>query len=186
MRPEDLTDWVPIPGYEGFYEVSSQGHIRSLDRDRQNGTGVLKGRVLKGRPNDTGYLIVALYDRNGGRKDKTIHSIILETFVGIRPSGLQCRHLDGNSQNNSLSNLCWGTSLEQANDRKRHGTGHREMSRKGEAISWSKFTEKDIRDIRRKYKEGATQGTLAKEYGVHQSYISRIVLKVVWSHVVED
>jgi hypothetical protein len=73
--------------------------------------------------------------RRAGEKERnvTVHSLVLEAFVGPRPDGMQCRHFpDRNPTNNRVSNLSWGTPLENANDRRVHGTiacGDRHSSR---------------------------------------------------------
>lgn len=118
-----MTRWLPIPGWD-FYEVSDKGEVRSLDRyvPAKLGTQLKRGRVLK--PNrTTGYSTVRLRE---GSKDKTrkIHQLVLEAFVGPRPSELEGCHRDGNTENNSLENLYWGTSSQNNLDRVKHGTHH--------------------------------------------------------------
>lgn len=70
-----------------------------------------------------GYMVVRL--RYGGRYHGfRIHKIMLMTFVGPRPDGCVCRHLDGNKMNNSLSNIRWGTRSENERDKERHGVSN--------------------------------------------------------------
>lgn len=124
--------WAPIPGFEGRYEASDMGRIRSLDRaiETRNGSrwkpgepgtpGIrrLKGRVLKpGTLTSQGHLHVIL---EGGH-DRTVHSLVLEAFVGPCPPEMMARHFDDDPRNNRLDNLSWGTRSENAYDAVRNG-----------------------------------------------------------------
>lgn len=79
-------------------------------------------RRLKSTPNDWGYRTVGLCDESGRMHTKAIHRLILETFVGPRPHGMEGCHWDGNKNSNALSNLRWGTPESNYADRIRHGT----------------------------------------------------------------
>ena len=118
-----MEQWRPIPGYEGLYEVSDLGRVRSLGRTTRD-RKVVPPRVMKGSPDMGGYLSVKLYggeQGRGGRKLRKVHHLVLEAFVEPKPQGKMCRHLDGDPQNNSLENLRWGTCAENAQDKIRHG-----------------------------------------------------------------
>lgn len=124
--------WLPVVGFEGKYEVSDLGRVRSLDRmvSTSNGTGLrpCQGRVLSTQKRDgNGYVQHTLSD--GTRKrPATAHVLVLEAFIGPRPDGNIIRHLDGNSLNNTLSNLRWGTQAANVADTIRHGR-HRELAK---------------------------------------------------------
>lgn len=117
--------WVPVVGFETSYEVSDTGLVRSIDRviEIVSRTGkpykqLRPGKVLSpGRNSSSGHLHVILE----GRNDKTIHSLVLEAFVGPRPDGLMARHLDDDPTNNHLHNLTWGTRSENSNDAVKNG-----------------------------------------------------------------
>lgn len=115
--------WKDIPGYEGSYQASTLGRIKSLSRVvvHPRGKTRLKGRILKSAKNSSGYLCVVLC-LEGQRKPRPIHHLILETFVGLRPEGMVTRHGPKGQLNNSLENLCYGTRSENAQDRERDGT----------------------------------------------------------------
>ena len=101
--------WKPVPGYEGFYEVSSLGRIRGVDRMimRKDGKKYpVKGAILspKKRRYD-GYLEITLR-REGHMKTFKIHRLVMLTFVGEPPEGkYEVDHKDGDPENNRLSNL---------------------------------------------------------------------------------
>ena len=115
--------WKGIPDWEGYYEVSDMGHVRSLPRvlHRSNGyQQTIFGRLLKPRVSAYGHLRVALC-RPGRREDKCIHQLVLTAFVGPCPDGCEACHNDGDHQNNRLSNLRWDTHAANMADTARHG-----------------------------------------------------------------
>ena len=102
--------WMPIKGFEGVYEVSSLGNVRSLDRERKNhsgGTAKIKGKTLKPHKNsNNNYLLVNL--RHDGIENKClVHRLVAEAFIP-NPNGLpQVNHKDENVRNNRTDNLEW-------------------------------------------------------------------------------
>lgn len=104
-------EWRPVVGMEGKYEVSDHGRVWSWPRRRP--------LTLVETP--LGYLVVCL-SRPPGSTTRKVHRLVLEAFVGPAPEGAETRHLDGDKHNNWLSNLAWGTSLENAADTCAHGT----------------------------------------------------------------
>ena len=104
--------WKDIPGYEGLYQASTKGRIRSLDVEtncivfgKKNAKRVRKGRIIKPFVNKGGYHIVGLY-LDGKVKKRSVHSLVMLTFIGPPPADKpQINHKDENKLNNSLSNL---------------------------------------------------------------------------------
>jgi len=107
--------WLPVIGYEGSYEVSNFGNIRSLTRVVSNGTHgayTKPGRYISKQTTKKGYKVVHLC-KNGTERRKSVHSLVLEAFFGSRPSDRhQCNHKDGVKANNILDNLEWCTPSE--------------------------------------------------------------------------
>lgn len=95
--------WKDIPNYEGMYQASNLGQIRSL---RRNGT---LGRILKGEIDDSGYIKVALSKNNKIKKYK-IHRLVAQTFIPNLNDLPQINHKDGNKKNNCINNLEWCTA----------------------------------------------------------------------------
>jgi hypothetical protein len=118
--------WLPVPGFEGLYEVSDEGRARSLPRAVSSTSRAgrvyalrLQGKLLKLHPSGkAGHFIFML----PGHKSCKIHTTILAVFVEPRPLGLDGLHNDGDVTNNRLSNLRWGTVSENIADAVRHGT----------------------------------------------------------------
>lgn len=102
-------EWRPVVGYEGLYEVSSQGDVRSWRW--KSGP-----RLLRPATHPDGHLQL-----NIGRRSLFVHQLVAAAFLGPRPVGLETRHLDGNPANNTPSNLRYGTRAENAQDMVLHG-----------------------------------------------------------------
>jgi hypothetical protein len=103
--------WKAIPGYEGQYEVSDQGRVKSYRRDHE-------GRFLRPGRMPGGHLSVAL----GRGNSQCVHKLVLLAFVGPAPDKHECCHNNGNPADNRLENLRWGTRRENILDAVRHGT----------------------------------------------------------------
>jgi hypothetical protein len=152
VQPEQ---WRNIPGHEGAYQVSDRGRVRSFLRGHSNGRLLRPGRMA------SGHVSVVLGRQCGSR---TVHSLVMEAFVGPRPAGLEVRHLDGNPSNNLLSNLEYATRSRNMQDLKWHAgaKGH-------------KLRPVDVLDIKRRL--GGSHGNqrrLAREYDVGDTAISAI------------
>lgn len=111
---DDAETWLPVPEYEGLYDASSQGQIRSRPRATTRG-GIMKIIFYDGK-----YEAVTL-TCNGKQRRHSVHSLVAAAFIGPRPEGLVIRHLDGDPQNNWAYNLAYGTQAENMQDMLRHG-----------------------------------------------------------------
>lgn len=125
--------WRPVPGWEGYYEVSNQGRVLSVGRKVwQGGSRWGRGfwRVTKPRILKPG--IYRGYERVSLQRDKrvhqeSVHRLVLLAFVGPPPAGTEGCHNDGNKTNNTLANLRWDTSSANHLDRTRHGRNHNSL-----------------------------------------------------------
>lgn len=126
-----IEEWHAVPGYEGLYEVSDRGRVRSLDHDLQQRHGrnpafkalrLIRGRILRTTPDRRGYVSVMLSADGRTRRDY-VHRLVLLAFVGPPPTPEhEGAHWDNVRSNNALGNLRWATHEENAADRVRHGT----------------------------------------------------------------
>lgn len=116
--------WKPIHGYEGKYEVSSDGRVRGCQRTVGASCGktkVLKPRVLSGYAATSGHIYVDLYWERQRHK-YGVHTLVAKAFIGPPPGGHECCHIDGNPANNEVQNLYWGTRSDNMLDAVGHGT----------------------------------------------------------------
>lgn len=169
--------WVDVPGWEGKYEVSDAGRIRSKDRLVRAKGGALalrKGRELRLIEKTNGYLCVTLAD--GARRPQlSVHKIVAKAFIGECPLGLHVLHGDGNKRNNAAANLRYGTPSENVADTERHG-----RRRKGETHPMAMLTADSVRAIR---KSDRSCRELAAVFGVTPAHISQVKRGKVWRHL---
>jgi Zn ribbon nucleic-acid-binding protein len=111
--------WRAVPSYEGYYEVSDQGRVRSLERRAANGR-VWPGIILKGVTHPNGHRQVIL-SRHNVKRTYWVHALVLSAIVGPAPKGMEALHRDGDPGNNTTGNLKWGTHSENMQDQVRHG-----------------------------------------------------------------
>ena len=141
--------WKPISDYEGLYEVSDAGEVRSLDRTiicKKQGTEIhLKGCFLKPHESGRGYPAVAL-SKNGIVKTTYVHTLVANAFLGENPD-MVVNHIDGNKWNNAVSNLEW-VSYSQ-NNQHAYDNG---LKPRGEGFYRAKLTENQVRQILREGK----------------------------------
>lgn len=165
-------EWRPVPGYEGYYEASDHGRVRSLPGGRRKG-GVLSTKPPGGIRE---YTSVALY-RDGIKTTHDLHTIIATTFLGTKPSPRhEVRHYDGDRSNNKITNLIWGTAKENGADRSRHG------SQSGSKNGYAKLTEEDVVRIRALVERGWSHVGTAATFHVHTSTVQRIMAGKRWQH----
>lgn len=97
----DSEQWKNIDGYDGLYEVSNTGHLRNS-----------RGRVLTAHAQNSGYMQITLYPKVGPRTKYLMHRLVATTFIPNPDGKPQVNHIDGNKQNNHVSNLEWSTVSE--------------------------------------------------------------------------
>lgn len=157
--------WKDIPGFEGLYQASNKGQIKSLPRTIERCDGIVyrhKGRVLEQCISKRGYPHVVLR-RAGKDVSREVHTLIAAAFLGPRCEGDEViRHLDGDPTNNRIENLSYGTLSQNQLDLYDYRGYHH------------KLTPTDVQDIRRRLRAGDKGRDIAKTYGVSESNISCI------------
>lgn len=165
--------WLSVKDYEGMYEISNKGNVRSLKRNKPH---ILSPSTEK---NNSGRKTVCLW-KNGKEKRHKIHHLVLFAFVGSCPYGLETCHNDGNASDNCISNLRWDTHISNCQDRKKHG------KEKGLFVKGNVGSPKiNIKDVKRIRKIGRTQTLkdIALKYPVGYTQISNILLGYCWKNI---
>jgi len=167
--------WLPVVGYEGLYEVSGLGRVRSLRPSFR----IRDPSGLLSQSRGTRHLLVALR-RDGQQRQFGVHRLVARAFFGPCPAGQEVRHGSGGAHDNRIVNLCYGTHQQNMGpDKLRDGTMYC-----GEAQHASKMTEDQVREIRARYAGGGvSQRALARDYGLAQATLRAIICHRSWKHV---
>jgi hypothetical protein len=166
---ELFEEWRQVVGYEGYYEVSDWGRVRSV----AHGQGRRTGRLLNLKKTDEGYLLAAL-SKGKSTVRRVVHGLVMAAFVGPCPLGQQIDHIDGDPSHNSILNLRYVTPRQNVQSAiARRGNWHRD--RGGPDYWGSKLSVAQVIDIRRLHLEGMTQTAIAKEFGISQGHVWNLV-----------
>lgn len=176
--------WKPIPCYEGFYEVSNLGRIRSLDREEYIPDKLhhyhkrsRKGRILIPSFDGKGNYLHVHLRKNGIAKSKNVHRIVAETWID-NPNGFrEVNHIDEDKTNNAVSNLEWCDHVYNNN------YGSKLHKTRGTGNPMNKVSENVVRAIRSEFipndpEYGLTP--LAKKYGLSVSHTCSILKGNRW------
>jgi hypothetical protein len=134
----DLETWLPVVGYEGYYEVSDHGRVRSLDRTVLTCKGYLRrmtGQQMAPFWNSHRRARQVKLTKAGKPVTRQLHQV--EAFVGPRPDGTEGCHWNGDPSDNRLTNLRWDTHTANMQDLIRHGTHYfsqRERCKRGHLL----------------------------------------------------
>lgn len=159
----------PIPGWPE-YQINEAGQITRV----VPACGTRIGRPLLWQRLPSGYAKVSLC-RNSKRHEYLVHRLVVETFIGQIPDGMDVCHNDGNKQNNHVSNLRIGTRRENMADTVRHGTSNR-----GERCGTNKYPATFIADLKRALLSGAHVPALNRKTGVPRSTLYGIRSGAIW------
>lgn len=162
--------WKTVSGFDGLYEVSSLGRVRSKRGVRSTYVG------------HRGYVQVTLY-KNSTAYPKKVHRLVAEAFLDNSLNKREVNHIDGNKLNNTVSNLEWVTPSENKIHAQRMGLSPKPPVRRGEDNLSSKLTDEQVKQIRADYRKGSREygsTALAKKYGVSYRTILYIVSGEHW------
>lgn len=175
-----IEEWRPIPGHPG-YEASSLGNVRGVDRTLSDGRR-WRGLIMRQKVSRYGYMVIALAMGGGRYRHAGVHNLVLETFVGPRPTAEhEAAHFDGDPANNRLDNLRWATPAENAGDRDRHG---RTFHPKGTLHPMAKLDAESVLLMRQMKRSGsATVDDMARMTGVSRWTIFDALSGRTWSHI---
>jgi hypothetical protein len=175
--------WKDVVGYEGLYQVSSLGKVKSYDKVvfcRNKNTKKCLGKERKQFHEKNGYFSIVLYGKGrkvkkGTQKSFTVHSLVARAFLGERPEGNQVRHLDGSRTNNNINNLCYGTGKENQKDRQRHGT-----AMAGEKHPMCKINNKIAKEIKTMLLKNKPAKRISEEYNISKYIVYDIKRNKTW------
>jgi hypothetical protein len=164
---EDNTEiWKPLKDYEGLYEISNMGRVRSLIKK-----GNTKQQIRKtGLDVATGYINIMLR-KNNKPLTKRVHRLVAEAFVPNLDNKPVVNHKDGNKKNCKADNLEWMTYSENTLHSFKNGLQRKVF---GDKNYITKIKDQDVLKIRELINQGKTNKEIAKIYGVNPSQISRI------------
>lgn len=181
--------WKDVSGFEGYYQVSNLGRVKSYDRVITERGGITRkhyGRIIHHGLAGCGYAQIHLYV-NGVQTVTYAHRLVAAAFIGPCPDGLEVNHKNGNKQDNRVENLEYVTRSE--NERHSYRVLGRTPSTNlkhgdGQDNTQAKLTDDQVRAIRSIYAGGkVTQNELAVRFGISQSSVSFIIHRKTWSHI---
>lgn len=168
--------WKAIKGYNGLYEVSNKGRVRSW----KNGPHEPRDTpiIFKKRAYSSGYLYVQLSHLNKKKHDR-IHRLVAKTFIPNPENKPQVNHKDGDKTNNNVYNLEWCTREENEKHALENG-----LKLMGEAHANSKLKRCEVLQIRSIYEQGwASLSEISKSYDIAVTTVSSIINRKSWKHV---
>ena len=179
-------EWKDVKGFEGLYQISNLGRVKSLDKLVVQKTGQrywVKGQILKPYQDGCGYLMVNLAHK-GKKSMRKVHRMVAEKFCS-NPDNKPCvNHIDSNNKNNRYDNLEWCTNLENI---KHYWRSPLKISY-GEGNANSKLKTEEVLEIRRTYIKGDSifgSKPLARKFGVSDMTIRNILNNKKWRHTNE-
>jgi len=170
-----MDNWKDVKGYEGLYMINERGDVYSI---RRKGT---KGGLLIPQIEGCGYLQVP-FTKNNIRKFKKVHRLIAEYFISNPDNKPYINHIDGNKENNNISNLEWCTSSENNLHSVRIGKRPRQIGSLNGMAKLNKFKVQRIR-LMNEVTGGKNQRDIAKIFGVTMGMINKIVNRKNWIYV---
>lgn len=171
--------WKPVQGYEGLYEISNLGRLKSPQKvvnGKEGRLHTLKERMLNPRVNQTGYYHTALY-KNGKPKWYTVHRMVALSWIDNPENKPHINHKDSNRLNNRVDNLEWCTHGENM----KHGFLYGNKTQKGEKNNAAKITREIAEAVRALYAEGnLTQWQVGERFGLARCHVKDITTHKIW------
>ena len=181
MIRDSLGVWKDIPGYEGYYQASTGGRVKSVDReviDINGKTYRYRGKVLNLRLNHKGYPFVKL-SKDRDYKNITTHILVAKTFINNPENKPQVNHIDADKTNNNVNNLEWVTNKENMIHASKNGLLNKKHENNPNAI----LTIKEVLEIADSLKRNVPIKKIAKIYKVSRYCIYDIKRGKNWKEV---
>lgn len=177
-----LEEWRDVPGYEGIYQASNLGRVRSLDHIvsvRRGDTLFVRprrGRVFRPQDNGDGRKFIIL-SKDGVHQIWKVHRVITAAFLGSCPEGLQVNHINGDPSDNRICNLEYVTPKENM----KHRADVLGMTQYGTDNPANRLSEDNVREIRKLRATGMTYKRIADTFGVTPSAAQNIIYGKTWA-----
>ena len=179
MNTSTGEEWRVVPGFDGWYEVSSLGRVRSWRLTARREARRTRPRMLRGQYTDLGYHLVKLTHPVFGVMYVGVHQMVLAAFVCARPERLVCDHINANPSDNRVENLRWVTTV--ANQHHAVALGH--VTGRVGPRSFSPLDETKVREMRRRRNDGESLKALATDFNVSTTTVSKVVNNLIWREV---
>lgn len=176
--------WKDIEGYEGYYQISNKGRVKSLRRKMWNGQKIYyrKEIIMKNKVKDNRYLYVGLI-RHKKTRNKYIHRLVCEAFIPNPKNKATVNHRDGDVTNNYVDNLEWATQSEN-NKHAYDKLGKKPSPKIGVKNHNAKLNPKKVKQIRILYETGSFNiSEISRYYNVTRPVIQSILKGKTWTHV---
>jgi len=182
-------EYRDIPRFPG-YRVGSDGSVwtswtlgrgsHPTDRWRRLRPAIGKSKRF---PRRVEYPRVTLRGEGHAPRTITIHTLVLEAFIGSRPDGMEGCHIDGNVWNMCVTNLRWDSKKSNASDKHKHGTMFRPL---GEKNGHATFTQELVKEIRSSYERGMKAAEIARSLSLRPQSVVKIIAGTRWAHLPWD
>lgn len=170
--------WKEIAGYEGYYEVSSLGNVRTIPRTYthpKKGIRCIKQHIVNKRVDKNGYILTSL-SKDGKSKTFKAHRLVANTFIPNPENKPQVNHKFGVKSDNRAHQLEWSTNLENSRHARKIGL----IKQSGEENKFSKLNNAQVLEI---YNSNLTTVELAEMYNTCRSNVYHIKRGLSWTHI---
>ena len=175
-------EWKPVPGFEGFYEVSDNGRVRSIDRvvtSSDSRTWTQPGKILTcGEHHNGGYSTVVLCKNNKPRV-WLVHRLVAAAFLPNPDDLPEVNHIDGRKRNNPATNLEWVKRQANIN----HAVSAGLINNKGVLNQQAILSEETVLRARAMRAEGQSSRAIASATGITRRNLQNILSRTSWKHI---
>lgn len=177
-----IEEWRDIPGFEGLYQISNHGRIKSLSWVQKHSSGKFftkRVRVRKFNPPATNRYHTVLLATPAGPASYQMHRLIASAFIPNTQNKPFINHINGKKNDNRIENLEWCTRSENTI----HSFATGLQSNKGENHPQAILTDDDVREIRSRYANGESSWKIFKSLNMSYTNVKDIIARRTWAHI---
>ena len=179
MTAQEPEEWRVVPGFDGWYEASDLGRVRSWRTRAKWYTRAGRPGILGGNTSKDGYVRVKVTHPVFGKLSVSVDQLVLAAFAGPRPHGHVGDHINASPSDNRPTNLRWLTAADNI----KHAAALGRMNGRAGSRSNSILSVSDVQEIRRLVDTGQTRTAVAQKYGVSLNAVSLIALRRTWKEI---